>query len=98
MVRHVILWKLKNTDEDKERVKLGIKEGLEALNGKIPGLREIHVHTEGLPGSSADVMLDSVFDDMQALENYRIHPAHVAVADSRVRPYAEIRLCLNYEE
>ena len=27
MVRHVILWKLKNTDEDKERVKLGIKEG-----------------------------------------------------------------------
>ena len=98
MIRHVILWKLKSTAEDKEKVKKEIKEGLETLNGKIPGLREIHVYTDDLPGSSADLMLDSAFDDLQALEKYRIHPAHVAVADSRVRPYAEIRLCLNYEE
>ena len=32
MVKHVILWKLKELDEnEKEQVKAGIKEGLEGL-------------------------------------------------------------------
>ena len=49
MVKHVILWKLKEMDEkETESVKAGIKEGLEGLAGKIPGLVEIHVHTLSL--------------------------------------------------
>lgn len=57
MVKHVILWKLKEMDEkETESVKAGIKEGLEGLAGRIPGLVEIHVHTNGLAGSNADVM------------------------------------------
>ena len=32
-----------------------------------------------------------------ALKNYAIHPEHVAVADSKVRPYTKIRSCLDYE-
>ena len=37
MVKHVILWKLKEelTAEEKENVKAGIKEGLEGLAGNI---------------------------------------------------------------
>ena len=40
MVKHVILWKLKDelAGEEKEQVKAGIKEGLEGLAGQIPGL------------------------------------------------------------
>ena len=40
MVKHIILWKLKDslTGEEREQVKAGIREGLEGLNGKIPGL------------------------------------------------------------
>ena len=53
MVKHVILWKLKEMDEkETESVKAGIKEGLEGLAGRIPGLVEIHVHTNGLAAVS----------------------------------------------
>ncbi|MDE6053898.1 MAG: Dabb family protein [Lachnospiraceae bacterium] len=40
MVKHVILWQLKDelSDSEKAEVKDGIKAGLEALKGKIPGL------------------------------------------------------------
>ena len=65
MVKHVILWQLKDelSAEEKVAVKKGIKEGLESLAGKIPGLLEIKVQTEGLASSNADVMLDSSFED-----------------------------------
>ena len=43
------------------------------------------------------ILLDSMFIDEDALKGYATHPAHVAVANERVRPYAEIRLCLDYE-
>ena len=99
MVKHVILWKLKDSlsSEEKEAVKKGIKEGLEGLAGKIPGLREIKVYTEGLPSSNADLMLDSTFESEEALKGYAVHPEHVAVADGKVRPYTAIRSCLDYE-
>lgn len=99
MVKHVILWTLKEdlTDAQKAEVKAGIKAGLEGLAGKIPGLLEIQVHTEGLPSSNADLMLDSSFADQTALKGYAVHPEHVAVAENKVRPYTALRSCLDYE-
>ncbi len=99
MVKHIILWQLKDelTNEEKDSVKAGIKEGLESLQGKIDGLLEIKVETEGLPSSNADVMLHSVFDSAEALKGYAVHPAHVEVADTKVRPYTKTRLCLDFE-
>lgn len=98
MVKHVILWTLKDelSAEEKVSVKKGIKEGLEGLAGKIPGLVEIKVYTEGLPSSNAEVMLDSIFADEDALKGYAVHPEHVAVADGKVRPYTASRTCLDY--
>ena len=99
MVKHIILWQLKDelTAEEKVSVKKGIKEGLEGLLGKIPGLTEIKVQTEGLASSNAEVMLDSTFEDEAALKGYATHPEHVAVADGKVRPYTKTRLCLDFE-
>lgn len=86
------------SDSEKESVKKGIKEGLEGLKGKIPGLIDIKVNTEGrLASSTADLMLDSTFESTEALEGYSKHPEHVAVADSKVRPYTASRSCLDYE-
>lgn len=100
MVKHIILWKLKDslTGEEKEQVKAGIREGLEGLKGKIPGLVDIRVQTKGLASSNADVMLDSAFESEEALKGYSVHPAHVEVADTKVRPYTEIRLCMDFDE
>ena len=97
MVKHVILWKLKNEIADKAAVKAGIKSGLEGLKGIVPGLVDICVNTEGLASSTADVMLDSTFGSAEALKGYSVHPAHVAVANTKVRPYTETRMCLDYE-
>lgn len=98
MVKHVILWQLKEeySEEEKKRIKLEIKAGLEALVGVVPGLLEVKVNIEGLPSSNADLMLDSLLESEEALKEYAIHPAHVAVADSKVRPYTRTRVCLDY--
>lgn len=99
MVKHVILWTLKDdlSAEEKEQVKLGIKEGLEGLKGKVPGIVDIQVNIHGLASSNADLMLDSTFTDEEALKSYAVHPEHVAVADTKVRPYTKLRSCLDYE-
>ena len=113
MVKHIILWQLKDELSDAEKaddyndakdaiaeadnVKAGIKEGLEGLVGKVPGLLEVHVNINGLPTSNADVMLDTTLENFEALKGYAVHPAHVAVADGKVRPYTKTRVCMDYE-
>ncbi|MCR4630638.1 MAG: Dabb family protein [Treponema sp.] len=99
MVKHIILWTLKEmSDSEKESVKRGIKEGLEGLKGKIPGLVDIKVNTSGrLASSTADLMLDSTFESEEALKGYSKQPEHVAIADSKVRPFTASRACLDFE-
>lgn len=99
MVKHVILWTLKEeyTGEKKEEIKKGIKEGLESLKGKVPGLVEIKVNINPLDSSNCDVMLDSTLESEEALKGYAVHPEHVAVANSNVRPFTATRTCMDYE-
>ena len=99
MVKHIILWQLKDELQgaEKDEVKAGIKAGLEGLLGQIPGLIDIKVQIEGLASSNADVMLDSTFVDERALKTYATHPAHVKVADNQVRPFTKTRFCLDFE-
>ncbi len=100
MVKHIILWKLKEeyTEEQKAAIRQGIKAGLEGLAGVIPGLVSITVNADGrLASSNADVMLDSTFTDEAALKGYAVHPAHQEAANTKVRPFTETRLCLDFE-
>ena len=99
MVKHVILWQLNDelSNEEKNEVKAGIKTGLESLKGKIPGLTDIKVEAAPLASSNADVMLDSTFENEEALKNYAGHPEHVAVADGKVRQYTKSRVCMDFE-
>lgn len=99
MVKHVILWKIneEKSAEEKAEIKKGVKTGLEGLKGKIPGMLDIHVITEGLATSNADIMLDSSFESEEALKGYAVHPEHVKVADNNVRPFMAVRMCMDYE-
>ena len=99
MVKHVILWKLKEdvTGEAKDKVLREMKENLEALVGKVPGLSDLTIVTKPLASSNADVMLDSTLESEDALKGYQSHPDHVAVANTYVRPFTEVRLCMDYE-
>lgn len=100
MVKHIILWTLNPelTEEQKQQVKAGIKEGLEGLVGKVPGLLDVKVNISGrIASSNADVMLDSTLESEEALKGYAVHPEHVAVANDKVRPYTIQRACLDFE-
>ena len=99
MVKHVILWTLKDeySADEKAQIKQGIKEGLEGLLGKVPGLKEIKVNISPLKSSNCDLMLDSTLEDEAALKGYAVHPAHVEVADTKVRPFTASRVCMDYE-
>ena len=99
MVKHVILWTLRDrySGAEIDEIRKGIKEGLEGLKGQIPGLLDIKVVTEPLQSSNCDVMLDSSFESEAALHAYSIHPAHVAVANEKVRPFTASRICMDYE-
>lgn len=100
MVKHIIIWTLNPdlTETEKATVKAGIKEGLEGLVGKVPGLISVNVQISGrLASSNADVMLDSTLESEEALKGYAIHPDHVAVANTKVRPYTVQRACLDFE-
>ena len=55
------------------------------------------VYTDGLASSNADLMLDSSFVSEAALKGYAVHPEHVFVADTFVRPFTATRSCLDFE-
>ncbi len=99
MVKHIILWTLKDeyTQAQKKEIRAGIKEGLEGLKGQIPGMIDISVRTDYLPTSTVDVMLDTTFEDVDALAAYAKNPKHVAVADTKVRPFTANRACMDFE-
>lgn len=100
MVRHVILWKLKEmpSEEEKEEIVKNIKVHLEALVEVVPGLLSLDISIQPLPSSNADVMLDSLLEDEEALKGYQTHPEHVKAADTYVRPYTEVRMCMDFEK
>jgi len=98
MVKHVILWTLKEeySGVEMDLIRAEIKAGLEGLKGKIPGLVDIKVNIHPLDSSNCDLMLDSTFTDEAALKNYASHPEHVEVANTKVRPFTASRVCIDF--
>ena len=97
MVKHIIIWKLKDEIENKSLRKAEIKASLEDLVGRIDGLLEMHILTEGFSSSAGDLMMDSTFESNDALMAYQKSPLHQSVANSIVRPSVQARLSFDYE-
>ncbi|HEY0681317.1 MAG TPA: Dabb family protein [Steroidobacter sp.] len=74
MIKHIVLWRLKNK-ADAARV----KQELESMRGKIPGLLSLEVGLNFAEGSPVDLGLYSEFKDRAALNEYADHPVHVPV-------------------
>lgn len=91
MVKHIVLWRLKNK-ADVARV----KQELESMRGKIPGLVNLEVGVNFAEGSPVDVGLYSEFTDRTALHTYADHPVHVPVKQVVGSLVAE-RWVLDYE-
>ena len=82
MIKHIVLWKLKDYAEGttKQQNALKIKGLLEEMRGKIPGMLKLEV---GLnfekSGDAADISLYTEFESREALDAYQIHPEHMKV-------------------
>ena len=97
MVKHMIIWKLKQDIADKKSVAISIKNALEGLEGKIDGLLKMNILIEKFDSSAGDIMMESLFVDEKALKEYQKHPMHVEVANGVVRPNVENRLSFDFE-
>ena len=91
MLRHVVIWKLKDA-ADAPR----FKALLDSCRGLVPGMREFEVgiKTEGLE-ANADVVLVSSFDDAASLDAYQNHPHHKAVS-AQLGPLRETRQVVDF--
>ena len=97
MVKHMIIWKLKEDLRDRESRKRDIKDRLEGLVGKITGLREMHIYFDPMAGSTGDILMDSTFDDVESLAAYQKHFLHLEIANTLLRPAVDVKLSFDYE-
>lgn len=73
MVKHIVLYTLKDGLDKAESVKL-IASVLEPLVGKIPGLLHMEIRQAF---NGMDYALYSEFESREALTNYASHPLHL---------------------
>jgi len=96
MIKHVVMWKLKE-GVDKAAGAALLKERLESLNGRIPGLLHLEVGIDFVQAdTSYDVVLYSELESREALDVYQQHPEHQAVVPL-VRELAASRVAVDYE-
>lgn len=98
MVHHIVMWKFKPeiSEEQKPELKQAMKDNLTALVGKVPGLLSLEFVDLPLSSSTHDIALVSTLEKAEDIAVYGSHPAHVAVADTYVRPFVTERACLDY--
>ena len=91
MIRHIVMWKLKNA-ADAPR----FKELLDTCRALVPGMNEfdIGIRRDGLE-ANVDVVLVSSFADSAALDAYQNHPHHKAVS-AQLGPLRDTRSVLDY--
>ena len=92
MVKHIVLYTLKEGVDKKEAVAL-IESVLVPLVGKIPGLKHMEVK---LAFNGMDYALYSEFDSREALENYAVHPLYLE-AKSHFHHLLATRVAADYE-
>ena len=92
MVKHIVLYTLKEGVEKAEAVEI-IRSVLEPLVGKIPGLLHLEIR---LAFSGMDYALYSEFESREALENYAKHPLHLE-AKEHFWNFLDTRVAADYE-
>ena len=99
MIKHIVLWTLKNreNEQNREETAAAIKQQIEGMRGRIPGL----LHIEGgidFTGSadSWDIALYAELESREALTGYHIHPAHEAFK-AFIGPRRSQRSLIDYE-
>ena len=98
MVKHIVLFKLKDNVSESEKLVVmnKFKAAIEALPAKISVIRKIEVGLNINPDETWNIALDSEFDTLEDVKFYATHPDHVA-AGKILAETKESRACVDYE-
>jgi hypothetical protein len=99
MIKHIVLWKLKDHAEGSAKAQnaLKVKAMLEEMRGKIPGMHKLEVGVNFETSDAAsDISLYAEFDSRESLEGYQNHPLHLKVKEFLPKIRTERRV-VDYE-
>lgn len=98
MVKHIVLFKLKDTlaPAEKSDIMLRFKSAIEALPEKISFIRSVYVGLNINPAEEWDICLESIFDSLEDVRAYSVHPDHLAAAGI-LKDVKCGRACADYE-
>jgi hypothetical protein len=99
MIKHIVLWKLKEHSEGKPKAENAVmlKRELELMTSRIKEIRKLEVGINFNSGQDAyDLALFSEFATKQDLETYQNHPEHQRVV-AILRRLRETRVVADYE-
>ena len=95
MVKHIVMFKLTGTAEERRHVAQQFKAALEALPQVIDVLQSIEVGINENAAETWDVVLTAIVPTMADVDTYARHPAHVAAA-GLLAGHREARACVDY--
>lgn len=97
MITHIVFWQLKEHAEGRtkaQNIEIITKKLCE-LKEIIPGLISLEVGTN-INDGEYDAGLVTVFEDAEALNNYKTHPEHIKVSEF-VKSVRLGRACVDFE-
>lgn len=92
MVRHIVVWKTKDTTTKEDLQDL--KRRSEALK-EIPGVIEIEFEINPLEGSNSQICLNALYATKKDLDDYKVNPIHVEFG-THLRPLVSDRSAFDY--
>jgi len=97
MVQHIVSWNYADgfSDDENKVNAQKVKYELEALKHIIDGIIELKAYTDILPSGNKDIALYSLFESVDCLNDYQLHPEHKRVS-AYVRTVMKNRACIDY--
>lgn len=99
MIKHIVMFRLKDTDDRTAYENaLEAKKRFEDVIANVKELKkgELVINSADAPESNYTIALICDFDDIEGLNAYQVHPAHVEFAKF-IGTIKTERACIDYE-
>lgn len=95
MVKHIVCFKLKdNSQESCEKA----AQIFRSMNGNVPQLKSLEVGIDFLHSPrSYDIVLETTFEDENALNDYQNDPYHCDVVKKYIHSVQETSIAIDYK-
>ena len=95
MTKHIVMFKLQGSQDERREVALRFKSALDTLPDQIDVLQSIEVALNENPSEDWDIVLTAIVPTMADVATYAKHPAHVAAA-AIIKDVKQLRACVDY--